>query len=200
MKKLLLLIAGSLLLSACSGGAGSNSGPASSTGSSGKGIEIKLKDKTYTLEEKSGYLFSNDTTINFPDKSVKTANRDFVVANYDVDAGFGMFSTGKKMTAPDQVRIIIKLEDKADTNKDAPISLGEYNSKQEEFMKFFNVFIYTFADGKDAENKILGGYDNTKGGVKITAVNGDDITGEIDVTNGENTVKGSFKAKVWKNK
>lgn len=206
MKKLLLMVTASLFISGCGGGAGSNSASSSSATSSSASnagankIEIKIKDKTYTLEQKSAYLYSDDMTINMPDKNVKTADHGIIVANYDLDMSLGPFMAAKKMTAPGNIRIGIKLQDKADTNKDAPPSAGEYASKYpDEFMKFFNVFIYTYADGKDEENKILGGYDNVKGGVKINSVNGDTVTGEIDIANQDNSVKGSFTAKIWKN-
>lgn len=205
MKKLLLFIGTGILAAACGGVAGSNtttgnSGPAAKPAASGSAIAIKLKDGTVSLEPKTAYVFSDDWTINMPGgKAVPTATREIVIANYDLETTYGKSSAMKKMTAPDQVRLVIQLQDKADVKKDMPVTTGEYAGKMEEFSRVQNVFVYTFAGGTDKRTLVAGSNSDNKGSVKITSVTGDTVSGEIDLSNTDSAFKGSFTAKVWKN-
>lgn len=191
-----------VLFSGCGGGnapAGNSSSGTKTTTSTGSGLEVKIKDKAIKLETKAAWLFSDDWTVNMPDgKAVPTANRQIVIANYDLDSTYGISSTMKKITAADQMRILIGLQDKADIKKDAPITQGDYGSKMEEFSKILNIQIFTFADGNEVKTLMSGGNSDNKGSVKITGVTGDTVTGEIDFSNTDNSIKGSFTAKIWK--
>jgi len=203
MKKL-IVIGLALLIIACGGQTNGNragsGGPSSTTDvASGTGIEIKLNNKEFRIEQRSAYIFSDDWTINMPDgKSVPTSNRTIVIANYDLDVGNGLSSTMKKMAGPDQSRIVIALQEKADVKKDMPLTLGEYVGKIGEFSKILNLFIFSYSDGTDTKKLISGSNSDNKGSVKITAVNGDTVTGEIDLSNTDSTIKGTFTAKIWK--
>jgi hypothetical protein len=200
-----LMLASLMLSFGCSGKPGNtdaaaNSGTAAKPATTGGGaIEVKLKDKTYKLEPKATWLFSDDWTINMPDgKAVPTATREIVIANYDLDTVYGKSSSMKKMTAPDQIRLVVQLQDKADVKKDMPISTGDYVGKIEEFSKIQNVFVYTFGETTDTRTLISGSNSDNKGIVKITTASGEGVTGEIDFSNTDNSFKGLFTAKIWK--
>lgn len=205
MKKVILVICAGIVLSACSGGAG-NSGTAgnSATGAkpatTGAGtIEVKLKDKSYKLEPKALWFFSEDWTINLPDgKNIPTSNRYVVAANYDLETTYGRSNTMKKIESADNVRVMIALQDKENVTKDAPPTVGDYGPKLEEFQKLLNVQVFTMESGMRPAINISGSYSDNKGGVKIISVSGDTVTGEIDFSNTENTIKGPFTAKIWK--
>lgn len=200
MNKVIFVFIMGIFAAACGGNAASNSAAASRPAASAvSAIEVKVKDKTTKLEAKSSVLYSDDWTINMPDgKAVPTAVREIVIANYDLDTSFGKSTSSKKLTSPEQMRIVIGLEDKANVKKDQPISTGEYGPKMDEFSKILNIQIYTFADGGEVKTTISGGNSDNKGSIKITGINGDSVTGEIDLSNTDNSIKGSFLAKIWK--
>ncbi|MBS1798171.1 MAG: hypothetical protein JSS81_30435 [Acidobacteria bacterium] len=213
MKKILLVTGMAILLAACGGGnpgggntgggnsAASNSGsaPANPAKPAGGAIEVKIKDKTYKLEPKAQWLFSEDWTVNMPDgKAVPTAMRYLVAANYELETTYGRSNTMKKIEAADGVRIMVAIEDKADVKKDAPPTAGDYGPKTEEFQKLNNIQIFTKESGMTPAANITGSNSDNKGGVKITAVDGDTVTGEFDFSSTDYAIKGPFTAKIWK--
>jgi plastocyanin len=94
---LVLVLAGALLLSACSGGGSGSSGSASSNGSGGA-----TKTDTLTI---SNFMFSPMTASVAPGATVKVTNKDSVT--HTLTASGGQFNTGdigagqtKTFTAP----------------------------------------------------------------------------------------------------
>lgn len=207
MKRILLLAGFSVFFAGCGGGIISNNANVNSAAEpkpiSPGALSVTTRgNPAVGLQPMSAYMFSGETAINTADgKSVKTVMRDFVIANYTLDLSSGFSSTTSPLNAAGQMQVFFKLQDKANATKDTPFVAGDYPSKpQDQFEKFYSLAIFTYSETGDRENKILGGYDLTKGGVKITSVTGDTVVGEIDVTNGENTVKGPFTAKIYKEK
>ncbi len=60
--------------------------------------------------------------------------------------------------------------------------------------------ITTFADGKEKTDNFdtMSSMSKADGEVKITAVTADSVSGEINVTEGDKTIKGTFTAKLPK--
>ena len=63
------------------------------------------------------------------------------------------------------------------------------------------VIIKTFADGKQTDTRFdslmsIGGGKKAEGEVKITNVTADTVSGEVDLTEGDKSIKGTFTAKL----
>ena len=80
-----------------------------------------------------------------------------------------------------------------DTNKNTEVKVGKYIKDDDRFQHIDSVVIYYFANGKEKPTALkLSSINET---LNITSVDGTNISGNIDVADGGNTVKGSFTAK-----
>ena len=72
--------------------------------------------------------------------------------------------------------------------------------KSERFNKVSTVIITTFVDGKEKSDSFdtMSSMSKAEGEVKITAVSADSVSGEINVSEGDKTIKGTFTAKLPK--
>jgi len=104
------------------------------------------------------------------------------------------------MTAPEQMRVEIQLTGEDGSGKDSPFKVGTYAAQADKTSGVRVVKIRTFADGKqtDASFNSLMGYSDKKaaGEVKITNVTADTVSGEVDLTEGDKSIKGAFTAKL----
>ena len=183
----LILIAASLCLSAC-GKSGSAGLHIKSTATGEKDVAVK-----------SSYSFA--VTKTFTDASGKmstAASYRTYAANYDLDsANFGM-TMDKPLTSDDQVRAVFSLVGDEGTNEKSPPKAGIYSAKADKFMKVEDVAIVSRKGA--ADNKAWLDRSTLSGQVKVTSATADEISGDIDLTAGDNTIKGSFTAKVLKRK
>ena len=184
---ILVAIIAAFSLSACSKGGGS-------------GLHVKSpvageKD----LAVKSGYAFP--VTKSFTDINQKITTAvvyNVYTANYDLDAGNFTMTLEKPMTSEDQMRVVFSLVGEEGTKDPAPLKAGTYSAKADKYMKVENVGIVTRKGNVDTKNwfdrNILNGQ------VSVSSVADDSISGDIDVTAGDSTIKGSFTAKILKRK
>ena len=195
MKKLLLLIGASLLFSAC-GGVGTPAKPA---------LAVKVAGKDVPLEVKSSWQMSKDYTSYSDPNKPTTALYWFTIRNYAYDKPNGtiMFDN-EKLKAPEQVLVFFALYgEKATTNEKTPVKVATYKDDGKQSTSLSTVTVYVFGEGKDevASLSMGAGVPGNKGEVKITAVTGDNVTGEIDASgkaNGKDvSVKGTFTAKIY---
>ena len=151
------------------------------------------------LAVKSSYTFPVTKTFTDINQKITTAaSYNVYAANYDLDAGnFGM-TLDKPMTADDQVRVTFSLVGEEGTNDKSPLKTGTYSAKADKYMKVETVGIVTRKGSADSKNWL--DRSTLNGEVKLTSVSDDSISGDIDVTAGESSVKGSFTAKVLKRK
>jgi hypothetical protein len=92
------------------------------------------------------------------------------------------------------MRITFSLVGEQGGNEKSPLKPGDYSAKADKFMKVETAGIVTRKDGKD--DVLWFDRSGLTGNVKVTAVSGDSITGEADITDGQSAIKGPFIAKV----
>lgn len=186
-KVYLILIA--LFLTAC-GDAG--------LGSSLSKLNIKVGGRDSMMEVKSGGVYYGNVISTSPGKpSIQTFSHSIYLANYEMDTT-NAATMKKPLTAPEQIRLQIGLQGEEGTKDDSPFKVGTYNLKAERFNKVSTVRITTFADGKEKTDDFdtMSSMSKAEGEVKITTVTLDSVNGEINVTEGDKTIKGTFTAKL----
>ena len=198
MKKLLILIFASLWLTAC-GAAGTGT----STGPSAPKLDVKVGGKDSTLNVKSGAVYYSAMAFTAPDKpTVKTSIHTIYLANFEMDTTTGPAWMNKPLTAPDQMRVDLSLTGEDGTNEKSPFKVGTYSAQTANVNGVRSASILTFADGKQTETRFeslmsLGGK-GANGEVKITSVSADTVSGEVNLSEGDKSIKGTFTAKLPK--
>jgi hypothetical protein len=145
--------------------------------------------------------FADPVTKTFTDINGKMTTAvvyNIHAANYDLDAGRFGASLNNPMPADDSIRVMFSLVGEEGTKENSPLKTGTYSAKADKYMKVETVGIVTRKGGTDIKNW----FDRStlNGEVRITSVSGDSASGEIDVTAGQNAVKGSFTAKILQRK
>jgi hypothetical protein len=102
------------------------------------------------------------------------------------------------MPADDSIRVMFSLVGAEGTKENSPLKTGTYSAKADKYMKVETVGIVTRKNGTEIKN--LFDRSTLNGEVKVTSVSGDSANGDIDVTAGDNTIKGSFTAKILQRK
>jgi hypothetical protein len=148
---------------------------------------------------KSSYSFA--VTKTFTDAAGKmstAASYRTYAANYDLDSANFAMTMDKPLASDDQVRAVFSLVGDEGTNEKSPPKAGTYSAKADKFMKVEDVAIVSRKGS--ADNKAWFDRSTLSGQVKVTSATADEISGNIDLTAGDNTIKGSFTAKVLKRK
>ena len=183
----LCLVALALLVGACSKGGGN-------------GLHVKSpatgeKD----VPVKSAYSFTVTKTFTDTSNKITTASAYNVdAANYDLDATNFAMTMEKPLTSDDQVRVMFSLIGEQGTDDKALPKAGTYSAKADKFMKVETVGIVSRKGGTD--NKVWLDRSTLTGEVKVTSATADEISGDIDVSAGDTSIKGSFTAKILKRK
>jgi hypothetical protein len=173
-----------LILSACSNGSG------------GSGLHVKSpatgeKD----LAVKSAYTFAVTKTFTDTNNKITMASAHNVyAANYDLDAANFAMTLNKPLTSDDQIRVEFSLIGEQGTDGKSALKAGTYSAKADKFMKVETVGIVSRKGG--ADNKVWLDRSTLSGQVKVTSVSVDTMSGDIDVSAGDTTIKGSFTAKI----
>ena len=166
--------------------------------SSAPKLNVKIGGQDKTMEISSGGVYYGNVISTAPGKpNIQTSCHDIVLANYQMDTK-NMATMKKPMTAPDQMRVWFTLTGEEGTNTDSPFKVGTYDVKADKVNKVRTVVIATQADGKDKEVffDTMSSVSKISGTVKITSVTADSVSGDIDLGEGDNWVKGSFTAKL----
>jgi hypothetical protein len=181
---LLSIAALSLLFGGCGKGAGSNSLHVKSAATGEKDFAVK-----------SNYAFAVTKTFTDINNKITTASAyNVYVANYDLDAGNFAMTLDKPLTSDDQVRVLFNLIGEQGTNEKSPLKAGTYSAKADKYMRVETVGIVSRKGG--ADSKVWFDRSTVSGEVKVTSASADSISGDVDLTAGENVIKGSFTAKV----
>ena len=135
---------------------------------------------------------------NINSKITTAASYRTYVANYELDAGNFSMTMDKPLASDDQVRIIFSLVGEEGSNDKSPPKAGTYSAKADKYMKVEDVTIVSRKGGSDARTTL--DRNTLSGEVKITSASADSISGDIDVTSGDSSLKGSFTARVLKRK
>jgi len=173
-------------------GAGS-SGPSSLTVKTegGEAREVPVK---------SGGFYASTKTWTKPGKMSTSSSYFICVANYDIDMSQGAISIGAKVTSEDQAKVCFSLNGAENGNDKTPAATDSYEIEQHgedfAFNSISTVSIRTFEGGNEVRKSFNSS--KTKGKIEVTSASADEITGTIDLTDGENEVKGGFTAKAFK--
>ena len=151
------------------------------------------------LPVKSSYAFAVTKTFTDINNRITTASAHNVyVANYDLDANNLAMTMDKPLTSDDQVRVVFSLIGEEGTNDKSSPKAGTYSAKAEKFMKVESVGIVARKGGADVKSWL--DRSMLSGEVKVTSASADEIGGDVDLTSGDSSIKGSFTAKVLKRK
>lgn len=174
----------SLLLVGCGKGAGGNSMHVKSAATGEKDFPIKSSDAFAVTK----------TFTDINNKITAASAYNVYAANYDLDAGNFAMTLDKPLTSDDQVRVMFSLIGEQGTNDKSPLKAGTYSAKADKYMRVETVGIVSRKGG--ADSKVWFDRSTLTGEVRVTSASADSISGDVDVTAGENTIKGSFTAKV----
>jgi hypothetical protein len=151
------------------------------------------------VSAKSSYSYAVTKTFTDTSNKITTASsyRTYA-ANYDLDATNFSMTMDKALTSDDQIRVEFSLVGDQGTDEKAPPKAGAYSAKADKFMKVETVGIVSRKGG--ADNKVWLDRSTLSGEVKVTSASADEISGDIDVSAGDTSIKGSFTAKILKRK
>ena len=144
---------------------------------------------------KPGYTFAVTKTFTAIDGKMTTAPSYRVfVAGHDLDASGKGRTLAAPLSADGQLKLDFSLVGDEGGNDKTALQPGEYSAKADKFRKVEAVMVSTYGGGK--ESKVVFDRSATDGSVKVSSVSGDTVTGEINLTSGENSIRGPFTAKV----
>jgi hypothetical protein len=167
--------------------------------SGGNALQVKSPAGDKEFAVKSSYAFPVTKSFTDINQKITTAvTYNVYTANYDLDAGNFAMTLQKPLTSDEQIRVEFSLVGEEGTNEKSPVKAGTYSAKADKYMKVETVSIVTRRSGADTKNSL--DRSALTGEVKVTSVSDDSISGDIDVTAGNASVKGSFIAKVLKRK
>jgi len=188
MKKLIVITMCSLLISACGGAGG---GSSLSIKTNGKDVPMVVKSSG---SDKSVFTY----TPGVGQPPVTATSFSAMLGNYEMETT-NFATMKKKLASADQARVSFSIYGEAGTGLNDDIKPGTYKvEKDPKFMCVRTLTVTTFADGTDKETYFDLRSGDAAGEIKITSVTADAVSGSIDVTQGDNSVKGNFTARVAK--
>ena len=171
-------------------------------GKMGGGNSIHVKSATTgekDLPVKSSYAFAvTKTFTDINNKITMSSAHNVYVANYDLDANNFAMTMDKPLTSDDQVRVVFSLIGEEGTNDKSPPKAGTYSAKADKYMKVESVGLVARKSGADVKSWL--DRSMLSGEVKVSSASADEISGDVDLTSGDISIKGSFTAKILKRK
>ena len=166
---------------------------------SSNSLHLKTGSTEKDLAIKSGYAFAVPKTFTDLNGKITTASAyNVYLANYDLDAKNFTMTLDKPLASDDQVRVVFNLIGAEGTNEKSPPVAATYSAKAEKYTKAESAGIVTRKGGADIKSWL----DRCmlSGEVKVTSATADEITGDVNLTSGDTSIKGAFTAKVLKRK
>lgn len=183
MRKI-ILVAFAMVIMACGGAGGSN-------------IDVTFNGTAVPLVVKSSGIYPSTKTFSMTADGettiTKAVNHYVALANFELETR-GPVTMGKTLTEDGNVRVVFQMVGEEGTDEKTLPKAGTYPAKCEKYNCLDYFQISRFTSGK--EEKISLTMSKAVGEVKITSVTDDSISGEINVSEGQNSVKGSFTAKI----
>lgn len=185
-----VLIIGGLLIGAC--GAAGPSGPGTLT--------LKYPDvNNQELPLKSGGFYTSTKTWTKPDKKSTSGSYFICVADYDIDMKQGAISIGGAVQEG-QTKVCFSLDGAEGTDDKTPPATGTFpmgkSGPDFAFNSISSASIRTFKDGKEIKHFLNS--PKTTGELKITSASAEAVSGEINLSDGEKEIKGTFSAAAYK--
>ncbi len=193
MHKFLLFVLSVLLLTGCG------------TALSGTGahrMDVKVGGKDLTLSLKPGAVYYGNVISTAPGQpNVQTFAHTIYLANYEMDTSYPGW-VRKPLASPEHVRIDIQLTGEDGTKDDSPFKVGTYSARADKFNTVRAVIINTLSGGKETKTSFetLSSRKPVEGEVKIIAVTADTVSGEVNLTEADKSIKGTFTANLPKKK
>jgi hypothetical protein len=178
-----------LLITACGG-----------VGGGGTSLVIKAGDKTTNFSGKSsGTELGNVISTSPGQPNLQTSSHKIYLANYEMDTT-NVGTMRKPLTAADQIRVEIGITGEASTNEKTPFKVGTYTVTNDKVNDVRGLLVTTFTDGKESKIDFdtMSSSSKMTGEVKISSVTDDSVSGTIDISEGDKSVKGSFTARIAK--
>lgn len=192
MKKLAIILLAALLT-----GCG-----AANLGTSSPKLEVKVGGKDSTLNLKAGATYLGNVISTAPGKpNIQTFAHTIYLANYDMDTSYPGW-VRKPLAAPEHMRIDIQITGEEATKDDSPFKVGTYSAKADKFNAVRSIIINSIVDGKETKTSFntFSSSKSVEGEVKITSVSADSVSGEVNLSEGANSIKGTFTANLPKKK
>ena len=175
-------------------------GAACGIGSASNALTLNYADTTNdSLEVKSGYYYPGTKTftgISGPGSTSQSTVYHIYLADFMLDPSSGTRTLEAKLTSAGETKISFTLTGEEGTNKDVALKTGSYSPEAKHFLKVENVSIRVSEGGKEVRH--IFSDSKMTGGVKVTSVSEESISGEIDLVEGDKAIKGSFTADVYK--
>lgn len=183
--KTIVLFAAAVMFAACGGGAG------------GSKITISFNGTSVPLDVKSSGVYPATKTFSATKDGettmTKAVNHYVALANFELETR-GPVTMGKALTGDGNVRVTFQIVGDEGTDEKAAVKTGTYAAKCDKYNCVDYLQVSRFTGGK--EEKISFTMSKAEGEIKITSVTDDTISGEVNVSEGQNSVKGSFTAKI----
>jgi hypothetical protein len=169
-------------------------------GGGGNGIHVKFATTgEKDLVIKSGYAFPVTKTFTDVNGKMTTASAyNVYLANYDLDAKNFAMTLDKPLAADDQVRAVFSLIGDEGTNDKSAVKAATYSAKADKYDKAESAGIVARKNGADVKSWL--DRSMLAGEVKVTSASADEISGDVNLSSGDMTIKGSFTAKILKRK
>ncbi len=193
MQKFLVVLIAALFLTGC-GAAGRTAGPHK--------LDVKAGGKDATLSLKPGAVYYGNVISTAPGKpNIQTFAHTIYLANYDMDTSYPGW-VRKPLASPEHMRIDIQLTGEDGTKDDSPFKVGTYSAKADKFNTVRSIVINASTDGKETKTyfETLSSRKPVDGEVKITAVTADTVSGEVNLTEADKSIRGTFTANLPKKK
>lgn len=182
MKRFLLIVLAAVFVAACGAGAPK--------------LDVKVSDKNAPLNIKTAKAYYGNIINTMPGQPpVQTSDHSIYLANYEMDTTSHV-TMRKPLTAPEQMRVWLALSGATGTKEDTPFKVGTYSAKADKINSVIDISITTFADGKEKTTTFdtHSSMKKVDGEVKITEVTADTVSGDVNLTEGDKSIKGNFTA------
>lgn len=188
-------------LIACGGAASNSTATAPKPVFTGKlTSNLKLPNSAELVNEfdvKQGMLKAWKADTYMKNVKVNGTTHEFYITNYDFKHGGGEGEIGPKSDKDAALKFEVI------TEKDQPLKVGTYpaaNPSDEANIigKTRSVYVRYMLNGKPKSGSSTADYPHgtRKGMVKIDSINGDMVTGEIDISDDATSFKGTFSAQI----
>lgn len=163
----------------------------------GTKFDVSFNGSSVPLNVTSSGVYPSTKTFSFTKDGettmTKAVNHYIALSNFELETR-GPVTMGKPLTGDGNVRVVFQIVGDEGTDEKDAVKVGSYATKCEKYNCVDYLQISRFTGGK--EEKISIDVRKAEGEVKIASVSEDTVTGEIDVKEGANSVKGGFTAKI----
>ena len=160
------------------------------------GVAVTYDGTSGTVSPKSTAVMVDTIPDSSSDK--KMVSHTFVIANYDLGEKVTKMSLQGSAKEEGRMRVQITIIGEKGTDEKTPVKVGEYPARVGNVgspVNTVNGGRIAYSKGGKEQSVYVGGADMKAGKVKIDSVDGGNISGEVDISDGKNSIKGKFTAK-----